>query len=85
MKSDDNYESLSSGFVEVFNELNSLIRNQVLSIDGKEHTLQFFLGSDYKVKITQLTIDEINYLSIDSSFYLHTHVSGAQYTKLKGK
>ena len=51
---DKSYQTLKSGFDEVFSELNSLMSNPTIIVNGEEYSLQFFSGSDYKVRPEKL-------------------------------
>ena len=49
LKSEESYEALSLGLEEVLQDLNSLISDPYVQINGKPCQLEFFLGGDYKV------------------------------------
>ncbi len=44
------YESIATSFKEVLDEINQLIAEGAIKVDGKLIPLEFFLGCDYKVK-----------------------------------
>lgn len=44
------YESLGGSFKELFEEINSLIAEGEIEIDGEKIQLEFYLGGDYKVE-----------------------------------
>ncbi len=48
------YENMAKSFEEVFKEINTLISEGEISVDGVKIKLEFFLGSDYKVLVTLL-------------------------------
>lgn len=43
------YESMAISFKDVFEEINQLIADSAIDIDGEIIELDFFLGGDYKV------------------------------------
>ena len=49
IKAAENYENVSVGFRNIFYEVNRLIENPTLTIDGIIYNLEFYLCSDYKV------------------------------------
>ena len=51
IKAAENYQNLSVGFKNIFYEVNRLIQNPELMIDGIIYELEFYLCSDYKVNI----------------------------------
>ena len=51
IKATENYENVSVGFANTFNEINQLIYHPTLTINGIDYEVEFFLCSDYKVNI----------------------------------
>ena len=49
MKAPEDYENLAEGFNDVFTEINQLIDNPKITINGEIYTLVFYLCCDYKV------------------------------------
>ena len=49
IKAAENYRNISVGFANIFNEINRLIDNPSLTINGIDYEVEFFLCSDYKV------------------------------------
>ena len=43
------YESIATCFKDVLDEINQLIADGSIEVDGKRIELEFFLGGDYKV------------------------------------
>lgn len=43
------YESMAESFKEVFGEINKIISEGGIDVDGEKIQLEFFLGGDYKV------------------------------------
>ena len=50
VKAEENYDNLSTGFKDVFADINNLIANPVISILEEDYNVVFYLCSDYKVK-----------------------------------
>lgn len=48
----EKYETLQVSFKNVFSEINSLIEQGAITVDGQEVKLEFFLGGDYKFLLT---------------------------------
>jgi hypothetical protein len=48
VKGTESYETLRDSFGEVFKDINESIKKKKLCINGKELTLENFLGGDYK-------------------------------------
>jgi len=46
IKATENYENISVGFANAFNEINQLIDNPTLTINGIDYKVEFFLCSD---------------------------------------
>ena len=44
----EDYENIAVGFEECFQQINTLINNPVLEIEGIIYKLQFFMCCDYK-------------------------------------
>ena len=49
MKLDENYEEMASALNSTFSEIESLISNKKIMVDGQDHPVEVFLGGDYKV------------------------------------
>jgi len=49
IKAAENYSNISVGFRNIFYEVNRLIQDSALMIDGINYDLEFYLCSDYKV------------------------------------
>ena len=49
VRAQESYETLQASMGEVLHNINNLIANPLISIDGSTYQLDFFLGSDYKV------------------------------------
>lgn len=60
IKAAENYENIAVGFANAFNEINGLINNPILTINGVDYDLDFFLSSDYKVIILLSTLFALN-------------------------
>ena len=43
------YESIAESFKEIFEEINKLIAEGGIEVDGERIQLEFYLGGDYKV------------------------------------
>ena len=50
------YDTMAISFKEIFNEINQLISDKSIDVDGKMIQLEFFLGGDYKVILYLLCI-----------------------------
>ena len=48
-KGDEKYDNIIAAFKNVFDDINELINNPTLMIDGVEHEVKFIFCSDYKV------------------------------------
>lgn len=51
IKSDESYSSLSTGFKNIFDNINDYVKHPCITINEVEYTLEFFLSADYKVYI----------------------------------
>ena len=49
IKSDESYSSLSTGFKNIFDDINDHVKPPYITINGVDYTLEFFLSADYKV------------------------------------
>ena len=49
IKAAENYDNLSTGFKDVFVDINNLIADPVISILEEDYEVVFYLCSDYKV------------------------------------
>ena len=67
IKGGEDYEHLAVGFRDIFNEINTVIANPTITIDGKKCTLEFFLCADYKVLQEIVSM----YVNFQCSFSLH--------------
>ena len=47
----EEYESLKVSLANVINDVNSLVRDGEMNVDGKTVKLEFYLGGDYKVSL----------------------------------
>ena len=50
------YDTMAISFKEIFSEINQLISDKSIDVDGKMIQLEFFLGGDYKVILYLLCI-----------------------------
>ena len=50
MSGNEDYKTLKEGFAPVLEEINDLIENHELDVNGKILTFNVILGGDYKVK-----------------------------------
>ncbi len=52
----EDYNHMSEGFAPILDEINDVIENNNVVLNGQNFKLEFFLGGDYKVhnKILQL-------------------------------
>ena len=55
IRSQEKYENLAAGFRDMFTAINSYIHTPIITINGKNYTLEFFLCADYKVHLMQST------------------------------
>lgn len=51
IKANESYENLSTGFKNVFNDINYYIAHPHKRINEVDYTLEFYLTADYKVEI----------------------------------
>ena len=51
IRSQEKYENLAAGFQDMFTAINSYIHAPIITINGKNYTLEFFLCADYKVHL----------------------------------
>jgi len=49
IKASENYENVAQGFRDAFNDINQMIVNPVILVNGKNFNVVFYLCSDYKV------------------------------------
>ena len=49
IKAKENYENILTGFQQSFAEINELIKNPEITVEGRKYNLLFFLCCDYKV------------------------------------
>ena len=53
----DFYSSLKQAFGNIFDEINNLIAEEIVTVDGKEVDTEFFLGGDYKYILIMLGLN----------------------------
>ena len=51
IKTKEDYDNLAVSLGNIRNDVNQLIKEGSIEVDGQQITLEFFLGGDYKVKI----------------------------------
>lgn len=51
VKGKEDHECLKESLANVINDVNSLVKDRKITVDGKTVPLEFYLGGDYKVKI----------------------------------
>ena len=51
IRSQEKYENLAAGFRDMFAAINSYIHTPIITINGNNYTLEFFLCADYKVHL----------------------------------
>ena len=49
VKLDENYEEMAAALISTFSEIESLISNKKITVDGHDYPVEVFLGGDYKV------------------------------------
>lgn len=55
IKASEDYENLAEGFSDVFSEINQLLENPTININGEMYTFEFYLCCDYKVCVCSYT------------------------------
>ena len=72
IKGKEEYETLKSSLGNVINDVNSLIEEKEVTVDGKTVHLEFYLGGDYKVNKFQfvLTTVEPHYTTSEVIFFI---------------
>lgn len=50
VKGKEDYETLRESLANVIQDVNTLVKNGEINVDGQAVKLEFFLGRDYKVK-----------------------------------
>lgn len=49
VKLDENYEEMAAALISTFSEIESLISNKKITVDGHDYPVEVFLVGDYKV------------------------------------
>lgn len=57
LSGNEDYKTLKEGFAPVLEEINDLIDNHELEVNGKVFTFNVIFGGDYKVKETYNIVD----------------------------
>ena len=57
MSGNEDYKTLKEGFALVLEEINDLIENHELEVNGNVFTFNVILEGDYKVKGTYIIVD----------------------------
>lgn len=57
LSGNEDYKTLKEGFAPVLEEINDLIDNHEVEVNGKVFTFNVILGGDYKVKETYIIVD----------------------------
>lgn len=59
VKGKEEYEELKESLTNVINDVNSLIDDGGITVDGKTVKLEFYLGGDYKVNDSNIILTSI--------------------------
>ena len=51
MKADESYVNLAENFTHVFDEINELVKNPIVTIDHQQYKVILYLCCDYKVSL----------------------------------
>ena len=68
IKGEESYEALKS-FKPVLDDINKLIKQGKIEVEGQSYSLEFFLGGDYKVHV----INCINLLDVHNDVMYNVH------------
>jgi len=49
IKAKEDYDNIAQGFRDVFSDINDIIANPVISVNGRDFNTVFYLCCDYKV------------------------------------
>lgn len=59
-RGNENYDTLKKCFKDVFSDVNKLVKEKKIEVDGKTINLEFFLGGDYKFLLILLGLSAAN-------------------------